>query len=255
MPRNPDKPTVVLSVDWDYFFPDQDVYDWGHTEASGLFYEFLWTTRPHARDICKPDAPLAIDTMWPSGHEDFWAGGPLARGHQPKKLFLAESHRSMLDFVKGRRNLVIHNIDAHHDLGYGEGDDGSLEPDCGNWAATLIRQGRVAEYHQHYPTWRKQYPESQPRFAQATFDHSLPSGLRPDLVFACRSSCWCPPWADKDWMAFAATAGIACHRASLQAVQYVMKPRSFDETVARQVALEMMKIESKMMQMNASKTS
>jgi len=252
MPRKPSKPTVVLSVDWDYFFPDTAVYDWGHAETNPLFFDMVWQTRPGAHDVLKPNNPVAIDAMWPSGHQPFW-NGIVARG--AKKLLLAESHSSILDFVGERKNLIIHNVDAHHDLGYGKGDDGTRMPDCGNWGATLIQRGQVAEYHQHWPTWRKDAPETKPAFSQATFDFDPPTGLKPDLVFVCRSSCWCPPWADHDWMGFIGGAMLHCRRAKALAVQYVMEPRKLDEKAAREIASQMRSLQDLLVTKQAAQMS
>ncbi len=40
----------ILSIDWDYFFPDTSEYDWGHNENS-IMLDFIWSTRCISRSL------------------------------------------------------------------------------------------------------------------------------------------------------------------------------------------------------------
>lgn len=222
--------TVVLSIDWDYFFPDTAPYDWGHSEDMSIFFDMLWAIRAGNHDIMNPSGPPAIETMWPSGHGTFWPEAVDSRA-RPRKLFVAESHRSILELVGDSKNLVVHNVDAHHDLGY---TNKPCPPNCGNWVLHLISRGQVSEFHQHYPEWRKDSPETLPSLPEVTVSYEPPHKLRPNLIFLCRSSCWTPSWADKFWMNFQQGAFFRCLGSECLAVDYVMKPRQGDEATARQ---------------------
>ena len=78
----------ILSIDWDYFFPDSSPYDWGHNES--MFYlEAIWPMR------------LASVNMW-TGQEAFSEYVPTIPRNFWKRvvknkpeIYYAESHASI----------------------------------------------------------------------------------------------------------------------------------------------------------------
>jgi hypothetical protein len=195
------KENFILSVDWDYFFPDLLPYDWGHRE-SALFYEMLWhvrvtnrnlMTKERALDVVKPD-PKLLDGFWDR----------VCPKH-PRKLIIAESHANIEQFIT--ENSIVYNFDQHHDIQYGSGL-GKL--DCGNWAGRAMKKNLLKKYVLVYPPWRYNVKETEPRQfkkIQTFYDvravqtlADLPKKF--DTVFLCRSYAWTPTWCDDAWIEF-----------------------------------------------------
>jgi len=186
----------ILSIDWDYFFPDVIPYDWGHKE-SGIFYEMAWHWRPGNRNLITNE--IALDTVVPSKErlKDFWKK---VCPKTSKFLIIAESHLDILQIGKIFKESTIWNFDQHHDLCYG--DKQPTKPDCGSWAGHLIKEGVISEYNVVYPEWRKQEPENIPEI-KANYYYEIPENLPEfDIVFICRSYAWTPTWADPEWIKF-----------------------------------------------------
>lgn len=190
---------TVLSVDWDYFFPDPSWYDWTHSEESGLFYEMIWSTRPGNHNIITGE--VAYQSFVPDRKllDGFW--GRVLAPSLPL-IYVCESHKTLGEALsKITMPLDIWNFDQHHDLGY----DKRKEMDCGNWAAHVMRQNRRSRYNLVYPPWRQEKDNEE---KASTFDSRCqtfyePQGkVKPDVLFVCRSSCWTPSWADEDWLEF-----------------------------------------------------
>lgn len=190
----------VLSVDWDFFFPDIIPYDWGHREAP-IFKEFLWSLRASNRNLFTKAS--ALDEVRPTGHDKFWERVIT----NPSMLAITDSHASLFLILKqlalGPYHIV--NFDQHHDLGYPPGDH---PLDCGNWAHLALKQrGRFLKterYQLVYPQWRLQHKEKLPEVdSRVEVFYEIPEELPNfDLVFICRSSAWTPSWADDEWLNF-----------------------------------------------------
>lgn len=202
---------TILSVDWDYFFPDPTWYDWSHNEESGLFYEIIWSTRPGNRNIMTGE--VAYEKFIPDQKllDGFWD-----RVLSPSYplIFVCESHKTLGEVLsKITMPMDIWNFDQHHDLGY----DDRKEMDCGNWATYVLNQNKRSKYNLVYPPWRKDAPEAKNQLLRLKYARNKgkpplihrnlpvvepPTGLKPDVLFVCRSSCWTPSWADEDWLEF-----------------------------------------------------
>ena len=188
----------ILSVDWDYFFPCMDNYDWCHNERSFML-DLVWSTRVGAFDLLTKQK--AIETLIPTGYQDFWDKMKFAF---PMQLFIAETHADLYHILSGCGPVAIWNFDAHHDLGYGSHNE-VLE--CGNWASHLLKEGRMHEYHLVYPEWRKGVPETKSEHMtrsqkRVNVHYEIPKLPMFNAVFICRSSAWTPPWRDNHWMKF-----------------------------------------------------
>ena len=198
----------ILSIDWDYFFPDSAWYDWGHAETV-MYLNMAWQWRVNNRHI--KTGKSALTEYVPTIPKDFWnivTNDPM--------LFVAESHAAIATLPMN--NSIVTNLDAHHDCGYGANDD--LE--CGNWAWWM--KEHIKEYHLCYPAWRGDGEEAAYRRKPTTIIRELPAPADYDLVFVCRSGCWTPPWYDRQFRGWLKRSG--------------MKPRYMDEhvTTVRQPA-------------------
>jgi len=192
----------VLSVDWDYFFPDVYWFDWSQKEESMVFLEYLWPLRygnvhmktgEEAKDIVKPDQKLL---------KNFWQRAcPL---EPSMHLCIAESHKDILmvleNFFESSVKFSIWNFDQHHDAGY---DMEKLN--CDNWVRHLRENKRLFGYTVIYPPWRRESPEDgEPNFVHQVF-YEIPTMIYPrkfEIVFTCRSSGWTPSWCDDEWIKF-----------------------------------------------------
>jgi len=190
----------ILSVDWDYFFPCMDNYDWCHSERSFML-DLIWSTRVGAFDLLTKQK--AIETLVPKDYEEFWAKMRFAF---PQQLIIAETHVDLYHILSGCVSVSIWNFDAHHDLGY-ENDNRRLN--CGNWANHLLKEERMGEYHVIYPSWRKEFPETKNEYMsinntmrRVEIHHEIPKLPLFNVIFICRSSAWTPPWRDNCWMKF-----------------------------------------------------
>jgi hypothetical protein len=182
----------MLSVDWDYFYPSSEWYDWGAYEENPIFFEFIWNTRASA---VHTDGTSVIDHMKPTGHLEFWdkvLTGP------PIILCIAESHKDALEIMGQFRGVEVHNYDAHHDLGYRK----NPKYDCGSWAYHGLKRKVFSKYKLIYPEWRKHEDEAKPAW---TKKFEITKEITPDeydIVFICRSGCWTPAWYDHEWLKF-----------------------------------------------------
>jgi len=188
---------TLLSIDWDFFFPDVAPYDWGHIE-SPLFYETIWITRCASFNLLTKQ--LAIDTMLPDQEllKSFWEKTVSGK---PKQVFIADSHLELYKVLEKVGPCLIDNFDAHHDFGY---SDSFMQIDCGNWARKAMEYDLNPSYQLFYPEWRKECPETL-KIKSGLF--SIFFGLKKapthyDYIFVCRSSAWTPTWADTEWMKF-----------------------------------------------------
>lgn len=196
-----DKNLNVLSVDWDFFFPDCVGFDWSMDETNSLFYEVIWPIRWSNRNLFTgeyaKDAYL-LDVYTFNGFWDRVLGKSDLKG-----LFVCDSHADMYHLIKfyraTDRKLHIWNFDQHHDIGYFS----KSRIDCGNWAGKM--RDNISSYHLVYPKWRRSAPEDDfdNRKWPTSVSFGIPSELpKFDAVFVCRSSPWTPSWYDHKWMEF-----------------------------------------------------
>jgi hypothetical protein len=119
----------ILSVDWDYFFPNPMWYDWGHKEEP-LFMEFLWQIRATNRNLKTRE--WAVDQMRVDRNRrhNFWK--KVCPDPNVAFLYVTESHKDIFDMLKGLSfgNMSVWNFDAHNDLSYSN----RTTKECDNWA-------------------------------------------------------------------------------------------------------------------------
>lgn len=188
------KENYILSVDWDYFFPDLLPYDWGHQE-SAIFYETIWHVRASSRNLMTGERALDVVKPDPKLLDDFW-------DHvcqHPKKLVITESHANIEQFIT--ENSIVYNFDQHHDIQY---DSGLGKLDCGNWAGRAMKKKLLKKYILVYPPWRQKAKETEPeQFKEIQILYDVPADLpKFDIVFLCRSYAWTPTWCDDAWLEF-----------------------------------------------------
>lgn len=227
----------ILSIDWDYFFPSSDYYDWGANEEMPIFFESIWPLRCNSKNL-KTKVSM-LDEYVPTIPRNFW------KIVQDKPiLYIAESHKLLYDFLKFYKSSIVYNLDAHHDCGYGY----DKEVNCGNWGKFALDKKLIKEFFQIYPEWRKQKPEGNldQVSSQIHISYELPEPMQYDTIFVCRSGCWTPPWFDQLFFNFINTfnnADVIHHLDKLSKYKRAMtieEARSYKEQ-QEQIIQELMK--------------
>lgn len=121
---------------------------------------------------------------------------------RPDQIHFIQDHEHVIDFVPRDEDMVVTNIDHHHDLGYSESDfhEGiTLENlTCGNWVKYLENTGRLIRYHwinNGNSTSLDEKSNVQHALTDAIDlrDHNLMSIGLPDQLIICLSPLWVPP--------------------------------------------------------------
>jgi hypothetical protein len=191
----------ILSIDWDYFYPDSIPYDMGHSENhSPMLANMLWQFRVGNRNL-KTGEEL-FEAYKPSVPDGFWE---TVLAH-PTRMVVADSHfhiwKSVLEEGFGAQ---VVSMDAHHDCGYRPLKD---LLDCSNWAAFGKHMYKIGRFHLYYPAWRKDAQEGRKRCRINSVHYgTLPERAEYDTVVVCRSGAWTTPWHDADFLAFVKGSG------------------------------------------------
>lgn len=233
----------VLSVDWDFFFPDPSWYDWSHNEESGLGYEFLWQTRPGNRNIRTGEVAHLSYLPNKAMLDGFWGkvlGPSTLSGYRCPRILVCESHRTLGEQLLGLKGVSfdITNYDQHHDLGY----DDRKTLDCGNWAAKVMERRRGSTIRQVYPAWRAEPKDGEFRPVKSFMERVSFSfwpdaqAIDPAIIFVCRSSCWTPPWADDEWLEFLKPLEKMISWEDRGQVEFVSKARHPGKAAAKSLA-------------------
>jgi len=190
----------ILSIDWDYFFPDAKEMDWGANEKDYIFQDVIWYAR--AGGVWH-DGSSILKTFSPTIPENFWSiveGKPL--------IATAESHEDIKHVLKLCAPHEVDNLDAHHDYGY----ENDCDLNCGNWAYMFSKiRKKISRYRLYYPEWRKDSKELNIDDIGIDYTYGLPEPTDYDIVFLCRSGAWTPPWSDDKLMQFIDDSGLEVH--------------------------------------------
>jgi hypothetical protein len=222
----------ILSIDWDYFFPDNFEFDWQFKDNKFIYCELLWPIRWSnlsvfdnkviAKDIYHPDPQLL------NGFLD-----KLLINSNLQALVLSDTHSDIAVLIDNFPKSNVYNFDQHHDIYYGKPPVKETQLDCGNWASYYLNLNQIKSYHLFYPPWRESIPENQMQLSMAnSMSYSIPKDPPVfDAVFICRSSPWTPSWSDHKWIKFIEYFKtnypiLWNHKTALE---YVLKPRPFDQ--------------------------
>ncbi len=241
----------LLSVDWDYFFPCPDWYDWGHREAP-MFLEMLWQHR--AGNVHLQSGKLALDDFVPREKEiaTFWD----RVCPKTNLLIVADSH-SDIQIILKMGGWKVWNFDAHHDISYSDKKERYPKYRCDNWVDVSRRKKSIKEYNLIYPEWRYDDEETSMNHIKELYPKSFPVNVfhrifddlpEFDAVFICRSSAWIPTWWDARWIKFIEywkkdkwlwDSKVSC--------EFALKERSPNMREAKKLATEQTKQRRKMM--------
>jgi len=226
----------ILSIDWDYFYPDSAPYDWGANEEKGIFYEIIWSIRASNRNLVTQ--AFALDEYVPTIPRNFWKR---VVSNNPAVMMVADSHFALFDLL---RNADLTHLDAHHDCGYCDiGKDFQSDQahvDCGNWGRWGKFMGKIETNRLYYPEWRKEYDETKPpTWILDEMNYGLPEPEDYDMIFVCRSSCWTPPWFDKKFRSFVQRAPAMKKQFMDDMCQKIRKPDLKQARILREQQLKL----------------
>lgn len=215
---------VLLSIDWDFFFPDpqfmrvprgigedgkkyfakyQQLFDWSHSHK--FQSDLIWDVRATQFLANGFDLPMV---EWGAS---IWGMFDLSEA----AMFVADDHVRIASGVVYDRRFKIDRVislDAHHDCGYSEYDKRELS--CENWVKAYPMPTEIV-----YPDWKHHamkmdYSDKVGLFAKPNrramielkfmkqFKKANSAPIKVDTLFICRSSPWVPTWCDGEFSKF-----------------------------------------------------
>jgi hypothetical protein len=240
---------AFVSVDWDYFVRSLYAWDWGHQESAFFMSGAMWEIRMSGllvngldlRDEMDPakwanPKPGSFWNILSQLGYDFSALDVVAEERGISTFVVADSHavagptfKTIADEL-GPPDVLV-NLDAHHDMGYG--DKAAVrkmvakgQVTCDMWLQSLALMYPEMKIRVVYPNWRfEEFPVSDEwdalkkvlpsgvlkRTKVGAFideDEAVSSIVKPakkikvEALFICRSSAWTPPWLDSQFIDF-----------------------------------------------------
>ena len=189
----------LLSIDFDYFVPEDPLHDMGHCESL-MFLSFVWGTRIGLLDKIKTTGD----------EKTFWSRVNCTQLHS---AFVSETHLDAYTVLESFKDIdEVVNVDAHHDCWPLSGDNVG----CDTWGTAWLNRRRKNKF-----TWIRPEHEvtglgsiaspAQPRVHSTYGDEMAAHDLLQmpfDYLFICRSGCWVPPWLDEQWLRFIKEPGL-----------------------------------------------
>tara|TARA_A100001037_G_scaffold301985_1_gene332633 strand:- start:147 stop:1040 length:894 start_codon:yes stop_codon:yes gene_type:complete len=206
------KKKTLLTIDWDAFIPEPIEADLGHNESL-LYREILWGHRGYLE-------PIMQLSKFANG---FFDGMDLSR----VPIYISDSHMEAFSVMwpdtslppEGEWKVAL--VDQHHDM-WPSNEDRVC---CATWLTQAIEVGMVREVDWYCPSFSHCVPTKgtgdedmlRPLLNDHGVDMSVRSmdeweenrcKLQPDAIHICRSSCWTPPWLDRDFQQFCLSAAF-----------------------------------------------
>jgi hypothetical protein len=187
------KKRAMLTVDWDYFVPeDPFIHDFGHRENL-MFLQWVWGTRTSFID----------DIVATDDHKNFWSEIQKNNTLTGNVVNASESHLEAYRVAVDSQHHTIVTVDAHHDVWPYVDSDTEVKIECGSWLRFWLDSNTARRAYWVCADYNREYAEDHGHERLALVD-SL-DDIR-DFVFStthvCRSGCWTPPWLDYRFQAF-----------------------------------------------------
>ena len=193
---------VLLTIDWDYFVPEDPIWDLGHQESE-IFLNGLWKMRAH----------LMSEMVATDGRLGFWKRLRRAVNFNVRKIAVSDSHLAVFDLLPRPGRVIM--FDAHPDCW--PGSKGSV--DCASWARHWLLSDKRNRLIWIQPKWSRWGFPTDSRLHRGVLSRQARvltggeflrsfQGWRIDRLHVCRSGCWTPPWLDAKWQAFVRASGL-----------------------------------------------
>lgn len=235
-------PAVDLSIDFDFFIREEVMWNFGHSEQSGLT-GFQWMHRYSNINLWEETHPRTYADFMPYRIIQKLDAKNI-RIPKGARIVTADSHQHAFEVFEHSRAARLVNIDAHHDCF----STLNTPLDCGNWVIHL-RAGRpLLEVQQVYPKWKDteserallaMYAPDILRAAAKWEDwRGLPEPHDARCVFVCFSSAWVPP---HHWTAFQSLVQLLSAHAETDPLEIgsfaILKPAYFPQSPIENQAL------------------
>lgn len=211
---------ILLSVDWDFFIPENPLWDLGHREAE-MFLKMLWIFRGRYMEEMKLNGK----------EQDFWQQlTPMFFSAPSRDIFVSDSHLFAYPLAEEAELLI--NFDRHHDCYEWptvkqRRTEKKWQVVCDNWVSTWLSMDKKRKVLWIYPDDLnndetdgdildlKNNPHvrgterfnAMPYAALASWTELLRC-VSELTVHVCRSGCWTPPWLDQKFIDFVNGSGF-----------------------------------------------
>jgi hypothetical protein len=182
---------TLVTVDWDFFVPENPNWDMGH-EENLLFLNFMWKTRAGLFDMIKTTGL----------EKGFWERTGL-KAKAGDYTYVSDSHLFAYGLLKGIDNVVL--VDAHHDCW----KEGGKNVYCHNWLRLWLEKNKKNRATWVCPEWAAGNFTLPADMDRVTVVHEMPDVSKMNVrdVHICRSGCWTAPWLDKQFIEFVEDRG------------------------------------------------
>lgn len=194
----------ILSVDFDFFFPDSKQFDWGMSENNRKLNEMLWHIRYWEKSILSEKYAKDSYTVDKKRMSRFFENS-LSKTEDPS-IFVFDSHADIANILQSlNEKPIIYNFDQHHDCGYSCDEEDDKKLNCGNWVKKCKQY--IEEYILIYPLWRLESKEEFFSHVPDVILYDTQFDMRNrlpmfDILFVCKSSAWVPSWEEVSWKTF-----------------------------------------------------
>mgnify|MGYP001609838404 CR=1 FL=1 len=202
---------VAVNVDWDFFFKEDPMWDWGHREAL-IFLDLMWYNRFESFALSPRLGAQDLEHFYQPNrlYKRFWSKlESLGFDFSQALPLVGDSNIGAWSYFSGVPVKHVYNFDFHHDVAYHDLDK---MVECGNWLGQLLKLKKRLTSTIVYPTKQRRdeefhLPESVDSLVgsrvYATDLRSLEAAPRKvNYLYICRSGCWTPPWADSQYIQF-----------------------------------------------------
>jgi hypothetical protein len=196
-------PINMLVVDFDYFFPIDQAWEWSHFESPVMIEGPLWDIRASSFDGGDlPPLTGEQDTFWSRFNHMFGSTLYYADSNMWAVAAALSASASMAPTPLAKWGVWL--FDQHHDSGYGNQTPGVT---CENWMKSFAGPESKERLHVVYPDWHELAFDIEPE-PEIPIDRRHNAEIKKselpafDLTFVCRSGAWVPPWHDDAFFKF-----------------------------------------------------
>jgi hypothetical protein len=211
---------ILLTVDYDFFWREDPIWDFGHREGGAFWDTIIWQIRMAGGNMTGFDLKTEMEKGVDPKPEVFWSFiQGMGFDLKGAKLTVSNSHvhaaEAFIDYVNVGKRIV--NFDAHHDIAYPQPfskdykhvrklwSKGSCE--AGSWLGLMLH---VFDFDADvvYPSWKGMF-DGKPRIREAknVNFHVFGNGSSVNggdvlALHIAKSPVWSPPWGDQRFISF-----------------------------------------------------
>ena len=191
---------TLLTVDWDYFIPEDPYWDFQRME--NLFsLRTLWLARGSRwQNVIKTTGEE--NRWWDKLHRRFEI--------DTDTIYVSDSH--LFAAKLGTYDQII-TVDAHHDMWPPSVNDPDATLWCDNWLRQYLQLNPNTTAYWVQAEWAKEtFQRKRPGDKDYTdlwkrVRDGWPKAANITTVHVCRSGCWTPPWLDDRFIDFVEDPG------------------------------------------------